>query len=173
MWILNKIKLIKTKELITNDISVSLEYPQAKKLNGEIVFDFPLVVKSKSSLPFYIESIACEFTYKGLLIQTLFFKSGDIYASNGTEIMLGNIPPKQERTVDCLLKPFPYLPSLPEPNEKWGIKGSIKLRCMYGLLNKGFEFIDKRIEAEKWIDYRLEYQRLYLSVFGRKVMEVY
>lgn len=173
MWILDKIKLIKAKELITNDISVSLENPQAKKINGEIVFDFPLIVKSKSSLPFKIESITCEFTYNGLLIQTLFFNSGDIYASNGTKMILGNIPPKQERTVDCLLKPFPYLPSLPEPNEKWGIKGSIKLRCMYGLLNKEFEFIDKRIDAEKWVHCRSEYQRLYSSVFGRKVAEVY
>lgn len=173
MWIIDKIKLIKAKELITNDISVNLETPQAKKVKGEIVFDFPLTVKSKSSLPFYIESITCEFTYKGLLIQTLFFKSGDIYASNGTEMILGNILPKQNRTINCLLRPFPYLPSLPEPNEKWGIKGSIKLKCLYGLLNKEFEFIDKRIETEKWINCRSEYQRLYSSVFGRKVTEVY
>ena len=174
MWILDKIKLIKAKELITNDISVYHEDPQVKKLNGEIVFDFPLILESSTSLPLHIESIICEFTYKDLAVQTLSFKSGSIFASNGIKMSLGDIEPKQKRTIiDCLLRPFPYFPSLPETNEGWGLKGNIELKCIYGILNKEFVFINKRIKVEKWIQCRSEYQRLYSSVFGRKITEVY
>lgn len=128
---------------------------------------FPLHVESKSTIDLSIKAIKCVFTYNGLVMQSLDWEHGDKYADNGTEIVTADIIPKGNCDVMCRFNPFPYMPLLPESNERWGVEGAIEFQCFYGTLKKEFACDGLSIgSTSDWTEIRSVYKRLYLSIFG-------
>lgn len=130
---------------------------------------FPLHIDSKSIFSISLKSINCMFTYNGLAIQSIVWKDGNGFATNGTKIEGVTIEPIKDGDVKCLFNPFPHIPLLPESNERWGIKGSIEFRCFYGSFKKEFEFNGLSVKLKEWEKFRSEYQNLYLSVFSKRI----
>ena len=132
---------------------------------------FPLHIDSKATIAVSTKSINCMFTYTGLMVQTMAWNNGDSFATNGTRINTVIIEPLKEGKFECRFNPFPYIPSLPESNERWGIKGTIEFQCFYGVFKEDFEFKELVVKSEEWNKFRSEYQTLYPSVFS-KIIEV-
>jgi len=173
-------KWVKPLKKISNFIYITNDTPTIEKIcqDGrdeckEIIYSFPLIVDSKSTLKISVKSLNCVFTYNGSIIQNLFWKSNDVFASNGTEMHSVVIESLEKENIVCKFKPFPYLPSPPEFNQKWGIKGIIGFDCFYGSFEKEFNFIDLSVERpDDWIKIISEYQHLYSSILSKKALVI-
>ncbi|MEA2075446.1 MAG: hypothetical protein U9O85_06900 [Euryarchaeota archaeon] len=175
-WVLKKIE-----NAVSIDESKS-KHPQLEEVSRRSIHDtvlrydkvkFRLYIDSKATIPISVKSINCIFTYNGVMIQNMTVEDGDIFATNGAEVNLVTIEAQESDYQICPFNPFPYIPVLPESNEGWGIKGSIKFRCFYGTFEKKIKNIEMSIGSPKrWEESRSKYQQLYTSVFGNAVSAV-
>jgi len=174
-------KWIMPIEKISEVIFITNDTPKIEKVcqDGrdeckEIIYSFPLIVDNKSMVKISVKSLNCIFTCNGSILQNVYWKCNSVFASNGTEMHSVVIELPQKETVVCKFKPFPYMPSPPEPTHKWGIKGIIEFNCYYGSFEKEFDFIDLSIEHPKdWTKIISEYQHLYSSILSKKVKVIY
>lgn len=151
----------------------TFEEVSGKNINGTLLcYDkvrFWLYIDSKATIPVSVESINCMFIYNGMMIQNMMMKDGDILATNGAEVNLVTIEAGKSSSQMCPFNPFPYVSALPESNEGWGIKGTIKFHCFFGKFEKEFNLEMSIATPEKWNKSRLKYQQLCNLVFGMKV----
>jgi len=155
-------------------ISIKSKKPQGTQISGMPIhgktptyhiINFRLYIDSKATIPVSVKAINCTFMYNDLVIQNMTWADGDVLASNGIEVHPITIPAQKGNDQICPLNFFPHIPRLPESNEGWGIKGTIKFQCFLGNFEKDFELKDISI-PNRWDDWRLEYQKLYNLVFG-------
>jgi len=174
-------KVVKPLEKISKVIYITNATPTIEKVcqDGrdeckEVIYSFPLIIDSKSTLKLSVKSLNCVFTYNGSILQNVYWKCNSVFASNGTEMPSIVIESLQKETIVCKFKPFPYMPSPPELTHNWGMKGIIEFDCYYGSFEKEFDFIDLSIKPpEDWTKIISEYQLLYSSILSKKVTEIY
>jgi len=164
----------RTLQKIGRVISVESKKPQGTQISGMPVhgktpmyhiINFRLHIDSKATIPVSVKAMNCTFMYNGLVIQNMTWADGDVLASNGIEVHPATIPAQKSNEQICPLNPFPSIPILPESNEGWGIKGTIKFQCFLGNFEKDFDLKDISI-PNRWNDWRFEHQQLYNLVFG-------